>query len=200
MEKDKKTKSGTRLMVRVGGSDYPAYLTNGALLRFKDQTGHDLLRTFDRRELKRTLKDAYRRTGKRIAAIAKRSVEAGGINDAGKLAKGVRVRVYPRGGGFMVTVKPHGKTGYIVNRHGKEKPVLMWAEEGTVERFPRNWRKRFLVHTDAGFRWVGRSRGKMPSYHFLKEAEEQGPGIVEEEIGKEIEAATERRAARLGWL
>ena len=42
MEKDKKTKSGTRLMVRVGGSDYPAYLTNGALLRFKDQTGHDL--------------------------------------------------------------------------------------------------------------------------------------------------------------
>lgn len=115
-----------------------------------------------------------------------------------KTKSGARLTV--RVGGFMVTVKPHGKTGYIVNRHGKEKPVLMWAEEGTVERFPRSWRKRFLVHTDAGFRWVGRSRGKMPAYHFLKEAEEQGPAIVEQEIGKELEVATERRSGgRRGW-
>lgn len=160
----------------------------------------DLLRTFDRKELKRTLKDAYRRTGKRIAAVARQSVAAGGINDAGKLSKGVRVRVYPRGGGFMITVKPHGKSGYIKNRRGQERPVLMWAEEGTKERHPRSWSRRFLIHTDAGFRWVGRSRGKMPAYHFLKEAEEQGPGIVEQEIGQEIEAAAVRRAVKLGWL
>lgn len=114
------------------------------------QAWNDLLKTFDQREMKRTLKDAYRRTGKMIAAVAKRSVEGSGINDAGKLAKGVRVRVYPRGGGFMITVKPHGKSGYIKNRHGLEKPVLMWAAEGTVERYPRSWAKRFLVNTGDG--------------------------------------------------
>lgn len=42
MEKDNTTKSGQRLSIRVNGEEYPAYLTNGALLRFKDQTGHDL--------------------------------------------------------------------------------------------------------------------------------------------------------------
>ena len=111
------------------------------------QAWNDLLKTFDQREMKRTLKDAYRRTGKMIAAVAKRSVEGSGIHDAGKLAKGVRVRVYPRGGGFMITVKPHGKSGYIKNRHGLEKPVLMWAAEGTKQRYPRGWAKRFLVNT-----------------------------------------------------
>ena len=105
-----------------------------------------------------------------LAAVAKRSVEGSGINDAGKLAKGVRVRVYPRGGGFMITVKPHGKSGYIKNRHGLEKPVLMWAAEGTKQRYPRR---------------------------FIKEI---GWKIVEEEIGMAIENATMKRAAKLGWL
>lgn len=41
-EKTTEKKSGLRLSIRVNGEDYPAYLTNGALLRFKDQTGHDL--------------------------------------------------------------------------------------------------------------------------------------------------------------
>lgn len=107
------------------------------------QAWNDLLKTFDQRDLKRTLKDAYRRTGKMIAAVAKRSVESSGIADARQLARGVRVRVYPRGGGFMITVKPHGKSGYIKNRHGLEKPVLMWANDGTVERFPRGGRSAF---------------------------------------------------------
>lgn len=164
------------------------------------QAWNDLLKTFDQREMKRTLKDAYRRTGKMIAAVAKHSVEGSGINDAGKLARGVRVRVYPRGGGFMITVKPHGKSGYIKNRHGQEKPVLMWAAEGTKQRYPRSWAKRFLVNTGDGFRWVGRNRGKMPAYHFLDAADAQGPKIVEEEIGKAIEEATVKRAAKLGWL
>ncbi len=165
-----------------------------------DKAWNDLLRTFDRRELKRTLKDAYRRTGKKIASIAKMSVQAGGINDAGKLSRGVRVRVYPRGGGFMITVKPHGKQGFIKTRRGVEKPVLMWAEEGTKSRQTRGGKNGYLIKTDEGYRWVGKNRGKMPAYHFLKEAEAQGAAIVEQEVGKEIEDATVRRAQKLGWL
>lgn len=52
MEKDKKEKGLAahseeggavgRIEVVVGGSAYPAYMTNGAMLRFKQQTGRDL--------------------------------------------------------------------------------------------------------------------------------------------------------------
>ena len=100
----------------------------------------------------------------------------------------------------MITVKPHGRQGYYKNRRGDEKPVLMWAEEGTKNRYPRNGKRRFLVKLPQGFRVVGWSRGKMPAYRFLNDAEQQGPAIVEKEISKEIEAATMRRAAKLGVL
>ena len=53
------------------------------------QAWNDLLKTFDQREMKRTLKDAYRRTGKMIAAVAKRSVEGSGIHDAGTMSGGL---------------------------------------------------------------------------------------------------------------
>ena len=34
-----------RLTITVDGEEYPAFLTNGALLRFQRETGHDLERT-----------------------------------------------------------------------------------------------------------------------------------------------------------
>lgn len=165
-----------------------------------ERAWNDLLKTFDPRDIKRTIKDAYRRVGKQIAAVARDSVKQSGIHNGGKLARGVRVRVYPRGGGFMISVKPHGKQGFYKNRRGVEKPVLMWAEEGTKQRTVRNGKDRRVVQLAQGFRVVGKGRGSMPAYHFLTDAEQQGYGIVEKEISKEIEAATVRRAEKLGVL
>lgn len=93
-----------------------------------------LLQCFNKRDLKALLKGAYRKTGNEILAIARQRLMSSGIAHASKLKRGIRLRVYPRGGGFMITVKPHGKQGCHVNRFGLEKPVLMWAEEGTKER------------------------------------------------------------------
>lgn len=93
-----------------------------------------LLQCFNKHDLKALLKGAYRKTGNEILAIARQRLMSSGIVHASKLKKGIRLHVYPRGGGFMITVKPHGKQGYHVNRFGLEKPVLMWAEEGTKER------------------------------------------------------------------
>lgn len=77
-----------------------------------------LLQCFNKRDLKVLLKGAYRKTGNEILAIARQRLMSSGIAHALKLKKGIRLRVYPRGGGFMITVKPHGKQGYHVNRFG----------------------------------------------------------------------------------
>lgn len=134
------------------------------------QAWNDLLKTFDQREMKRTLKDAYRRTGKMIAAVAKRSVEGSGIHDAGKLAKGVRVRVYPRGGGFMITVKRvhqeparAGEACADVGRRGYKATLSTRMGEAFSRehggRFPLGWQEQ---GQDARLPLPGRGRGARP--------------------------------------
>lgn len=41
----KKDKKPLRMTITVDGEEYPAFLTNGALLRFQRETGHDLEQT-----------------------------------------------------------------------------------------------------------------------------------------------------------
>ena len=156
-----------------------------------------LLQCFNKRDLKALLKGAYRKTGNEILKIARQRLMSSGIAHASKLKKGIRLRVYPRGGGFMITVKPHGKQGYHVNRFGLEKPVVMWAEEGTKFRFPR--KGAFVTKTDKGFIRITRM-GKMPAYHFLDDVERYAPPIIEEDIGKALEDSVMKRASRLGLL
>ena len=73
----------------------------------------------------------YGADGKEVLAIARGKLMQSGMAHASRLKKDIRLRVYPKGGGFMITVKQHGKQGYHVNRFGLQKPVLMWTEEGT---------------------------------------------------------------------
>ncbi len=60
-----------------------------------------------------------------------------GMANASRLKKDIRQRVYPRGTGFMITVKPHGRQGFHTNRFGLQKPVLMWVEAVTKVRYVR---------------------------------------------------------------
>lgn len=92
--------------------------------QYKGKEWNKLLQCFNKRDLKASLKGAYRKTGNEILTIARQRLMSSGIAHASKLKKGIRLRVYPRGGGFMITVKPHGKQGYHVNRFGLEKPGL----------------------------------------------------------------------------
>lgn len=156
-----------------------------------------LLQCFNKRDLKALLKGAYRKTGNEILKIARQRLMSSGIAHASKLKKGIRLRVYPRGGGFMITVKPYGKQGYHVNRFGLEKPVLMWAEEGTKFRFPR--KGAFVAKTDKGSIRITHM-GKMPAYHFLDDVERYAPPIIEKDIGKALEDSVMKRASRLGLL
>ncbi len=169
--------------------------------QYKGKEWNELLQCFNKRDLKASLKGAYRKTGNEILTIARQRLMSSGIAHASKLKKGIRLRVYPRGGGFMITVKPHGKQGFHVNRFGLEKPVLMWAEEGTKERMLRHLPSdgKRVVRIDGKYRTVGAFTGKMPAYHFLDGVYERGVQILNRDIPSNLEDSVMRRAGRLGW-
>lgn len=99
----------------------------------------------------------------------------------------------------MITVKPHGKQGYHVNRFGLEKPVLMWAEEGTKVRYVRHGGGQRVQISDGRWRTLGRRRGQMPAYRFLDGIESQGVPIIEREMPHAIEDQVVRRAGKYGY-
>lgn len=167
--------------------------------QYKGEEWKELLQIFSARDIKASLKGAYRKTGNEILKIARQRLMSSGIAHASKLKKGIRLRVYSRGGGFMITVKPHGKQGYHVNRFGLEKPVLMWAEEGTKVRYVRHEGGQ-KVQTSAGqWRTLGRRRGQMPAYHFLEGVERQGVPVIEREMPQAIEDQVMKRAGKYGF-
>lgn len=161
----------------------------------------ELLRAMDARDIKRTLKTAYRRVGKQIADIARQDLVSSGLRHGNKMKKNIRVRVYSRGGGFMITVKPHGKQGYYKrSQDGAEKPVVMWASDGTKERYQRDGGKRTYPLRKGGFRTMkGSWTGSMPEYPFLKRARYEGRSLIENAVGAIIESEVYDRARKLGW-
>ncbi len=167
--------------------------------RYKGKEWNELLQVFNKRDLKASLKGAYRKVGNEILKVARDKVAQSGIANASKLKKGMRLRVYPRGSGFMITVKPHGKQGYHLNRFGLQKPVLMWAEEGTKVRYARKGGGQVVDMADGKWRTLGRRRGQMPAYHFLDGVEGSGAPIIEREIGARLEEQVLKRAEKAGY-
>lgn len=167
--------------------------------QYKGKEWNELLQCFNKRDLKAAMKGAYRKTGNEILTIARQRLMSSGIAHASKLKKGIRLRVYPRGGGFMISVKPHGKQGYHVNRFGLEKPVLMWAEEGTKVRYVRHGGDQKVQTSVGQWRTLGRRRGQMPAYRFLDGIESQGVPVIEREMPQAIEDQVAKRAGKCGF-
>lgn len=153
----------------------------------------DLLREMTPRQLRNSLKGAYRKVAKQAKDIAVGKMQTSGLHVMGNksdLKKAIRTRIYSRGGGFMVTVKPdrQNKKSMHRNRRGFLKPVLMWAEEGTTGRFTRNGQRR------------GHITGSMPAYHFMSDSEEQMRQTVENGLYPELEQAVEKQARKAGLI
>lgn len=167
---------------------------------YKGKEFEDLLRALNKRQLKQVVRKSYRRVANKIANIARNDLSSSGLRNGSLMKKNIRVRVYPRGSGFMVTVKPHGNQGYYKrSQDGKEKPVAMWAAEGTKYRFARHG--RHIYPAGLGYKWMKSSRnGEMPSYHFLENAEKQGQSIVENDLGQEFTNAANDRLRKEGFI
>lgn len=185
----------------------------------------DLLRGFSKRQIRNTLKRSYRKVGNGAKKIAAKKLSSSGLEVKGSRAdweKGIRLYVYSKGGGFMLTVKARaakkngsGELSMHTNRKGFKKPVLMWAEEGTQERFakPTKFRYEWTGHQKLWARHgaaykpkrrkiaiAGRKRGQMPAYDFMKKSEPEAFRYVEGSLVKELETATVKVAKKAGFV
>lgn len=160
----------------------------------------ELAAKLDTRQMKRALKGAYRTEAAKVVKTARRSLATSGLQVKGNKAdwqKGIRPYVYSRGGGFMVTVKPgRGKNrtkSMHRNRQGLEKPVLMFAEDGTTARKTKTKTKRWTRARK------GHATGRMPAYGFLQRAQPEMYRKVEEGLLPQVEKQVRKAAARAGF-
>lgn len=181
-----------------------------------------LMKELTPRELRKGLKAGYRQTAKKARKVALRYLHASSLQVKGNksdLDKGLRAYIYSRGGGFLLTVNARranksgkGEKGMHENRHGKKKPVLMWAEEGTKKR-QRKGRTISIRHGIYGTHrsekvkyWRERRRvdgidtGAMPAYGFLEKATPEVTQVVEEELSAQIKESVEKVARKSGLL
>lgn len=168
-------------------------------------------KALDMKTQRKAMKSAMRREGNRLKKAAIGNLKASGIGQGTKrsLHSGIYVRTYPDryGLGFMVSVKPHGKRkGIHLNRGGKEKPVLMWAEDGTRDR--RSGRRlssffgksRFTGRKVRQYMRGGARRGKMRRYAFLEKTERQSTAGVETNLFNNLQSNLEKAARKQGLL
>lgn len=150
-----------------------------------------LVRILNARQIRNAIKGAFRAEARRVRKVAVDKMNAAGITvkgNASDMEKAIRPYVYSKGGGFMITVKPKkkGDASMHMNRHGKLKPVMMWLNDGTVERQTRGaWSKR-------------RNTGRVHGLHFLDEGAPVMYQMVEADIGTEIERAVEKQIKKAG--
>lgn len=156
----------------------------------------EVFEALDPKAHRRALRSAMRREGNNLKRIAVAQIGSSGLGKGSraKVAKGVRVRTFPDryGAGFMLTVKPHGKKGYHKNRQGHEKPVLMWAEDGTRPRYTKS-KTRFFVRIRKGH-----FTGRMKAYRFLKRTEDTGTPQVERGLFDTFRQNLDKEARKRG--
>lgn len=161
---------------------------------------NELIKAMSVRGIKRALRTAYRRVGKSIADVARNSL-AISLHNGVRMKRNIRVHLFSRGGGFEITVKPHGKQGYYKRSYdGKEKPVVMWAAEGTKMRKMRGKGHLKFPVANGFLTMKGKSTGRMPAYSFLDDAKKIGNQIFENRMGPEIENAAVERMKKSGWI
>lgn len=163
---------------------------------YKGTEWAQLLKCFDGKQLKKSLKGAYRKEGNKVRKIVVSKLQSSGIDDSNGLDKGIRTYVYSRGGGFMVTVKPgkSNKHSMYVNKRGIKKPVLLFASEGTKERKTKS-KTRIFVRLRKGH-----ATGKMPAYRFIDSATAESFKLVEDNLSKELENNVNSTAQKAGLI
>lgn len=150
----------------------------------------ELLDHLTPRAVRNSLRGAFRAVAKTVRSSGRSSLSASSLSVRGQRGdwqRGVRTRIYSRGGGFMLTVKGVKGQSMHTNRFGKQKPILMWAEDGTGERRTRGGLRR------------AHSTGRMPRYGYIGRIESSLYSYVDGALGAELERCVNLQAAKLGW-
>lgn len=180
-------------------------------VRDLDKPFASVYRALDMKSQRKAMRSAMRREGNTLKKAAVSNLESSRIGKGTRrsLSTGIYVRTYPEryGLGFMVSVKPHGRRkGIHLNRQNKEKPVLMWAEDGTLPRKSGRrissffGKSRFTGKSIRRYLRGGMNRGKMPGYGFLAKTERQTGAQVEGDLFDSFRKNLEKAARKQGLL
>lgn len=152
------------------------------------------------------LRRAYLTEGNKVLKSARAAVDASPLGKARRIpahprtklqtarqpvSAGLYRRVFPKGGGFMISAKPYKRNvrkGIHVNLYGYKKPVLGFAADGTVQRSTGRGRKTTKGHPT----------GRMPKLFDLRAVEEAQAPAVERGVAAEFERNVQRALQRKG--
>jgi len=159
-----------------------------------------LLKNMSTKQLRKSLKKAYGRIandGRKIGVLSLRSAGYQVRGNKSDFERSIRAFTYSKGGGFMLTVKPDraNKKSMHTTRAGVKKPVLMWLEDGTVERQTRKQTRR----TTRKLRSQHRT-GRITGSHFLGKVEDKVAKNTEDKLLPEVEKAVYDVAKKEGLL
>lgn len=178
-----------------------------------DRPFSDVFKALDLKEQRKAIRGALGKMSRRVQKVVlTRLLKCGiGPGTIESLSKGVMARVYPSryGSGFMTRVSPikkYDSSVMHVNRYGKEKPVLMWAADGTKlrhvtarteEELNENYRKRGKV---SGRDHYGHSTGRMPKFDFMVKEEDGSISFVEKDLFADFQKNVLNAARKQGLL
>ena len=167
----------------------------------------EVFRSLSPKEQAGALRRSYLKEGNRLLKRARDTVNASSLGSKRKAPKkprtalntarapmgdGLYRRVYPKGGGFMVSAKPYRrntKKGMHRNLYGQLKPVLNFAADGTGERQTGRARRT---------RGKGHRTGRMPKAFDLRQVEDSEVRAVEANIYTEFERQCMKTLRRKG--
>lgn len=167
----------------------------------------EVFRSLSPREQAQALRRSYLKEGNRLLKRARDTVNATSLGKNRKVPRKPRVplntarapmgdglyrRVYPKGGGFMVSAKPYRrntKKGMHRNLYGYLKPVLNFAADGTGERQTGRAKRT---------KGKGHRTGQMPKAFDLRQVEDSEVRTVEANIYTEFERQCMKTLRRKG--
>lgn len=179
-------------------------------LEYDDSQLQRLFAELDEKQRAKAMKGAFRTTANLLKRSAVSNLRSS-IRSSREMEKGVRALVFKRKLGFRATVgtvlkkskdKTHytTKRGFYMNHQGLEKPVLIWAEDGTKERrlkgsrgshrTKRGFRKRYLFN--------GAYRGRMRAYEFIVKANRQVGPQISQTLQENFRSSVEKTAKKYG--
>ena len=154
-------------------------MTMAQSIQYDDTNLQRLFAELDPKRRRQALRAGFRKEAQKVRKVAVSNLRSSGIRTDRDLERGIRALVFKQQLGFRVTIGTSNgakKAGYHKNRQGLEKPVLLWAEGGTVQRQTKSNGKRRFVRLRSSH-----PTGAMPAYNFMTDTKTQTEtGITED--------------------
>ncbi len=159
-----------------------------AMLSYDDVQLQRLFSTMTVEQRAKALRGAFRREATQVRKVAIGNLRSSGLHVSRGMEKGIKASVFRTGAGFRVSIRG----AMHRNRRGLEKPILLFAEGGTVERTTRG---RGLFK-----RRKRHSTGRMPRYAFMTKTLSAVRGTVSDALHEQVERSIIKTAQRYGCI